>query len=151
MILTVAVFFIYGFTVGGEPPLWLHLVAGTICFAFLAIVSRKQTNISIRKKIISITVTLLLTNILSQTIYVCINSTYKKPEINTYETVVTDVVHSRGCFTDVYFIDDCGNETYIELDRLVDFGSDFEEGAAIRVTEYTGLFDMEYCMLSDIN
>ena len=75
----------------------------------------------------------------------------KKSDIKTYETVVTDVVHWRG-FTDVYFIDDCGNETYIELvNRLVVFGSDFEEGAAVRVTEYTGLFDMEYCMLSDIN
>ncbi len=145
--LTVAVFLIYGFTVGGEPPLWLHLAAGTICFAFFAIVSRKQTNVSIRKRIISIIVTLLLASILSEIIYICINSTYKKTEINTYETVVTDVVHSRGGFTDVYYIDDSGNETYIELD----FGSDFEEGAAIRVTEYTGLFDMEYCMLSDIN
>lgn len=147
MILTVAVFFIYGFTVGGEPPLLLHLVAGTICFAFLAIVGRKQTNISIRKKIISITVTLLLTNILSQTIYVCINSVYKKTVINTYETVVTEVHYDRFDFSDVYFIDDSGNETYISLDPF----SDFEEGAAIRVTEYTGLFDMEYCMLSDIN
>lgn len=147
MILTVAVFFIYGFTVGGEPPLWLHLAAGTICFAFLAIVGRKQTNISIRKKIISITVTLLLTSILSEIIYICINSTYKKTEINTYETVVTEVHYDRFDFSDVYFIDDSGNETYISLDPF----SDFEEGAAIRVTEYTGLFDMEYCMLSDIN
>ena len=141
--LTVAVFLIYGFTVGGEPPLWLHLAAGTICFAFLTIVSRKQTNVSIRKKIISIIVTLLLASILSEIIYICINSTYKKTEINTYETVVTERYYGRF----VYFIDDSGNETCISLDPF----SDFEEGAAIRVTEYTGLFDMEYCMLSDIN
>ena len=144
--------FLYGFIVGGQPPIVLLLIVFAISFSMLAIFERNHIEKSIAKKTGKIIVVSIVAVALSAYLYYGING-LKGTLIDTYDTTVTEVIYMRDGSVTVYFLDPTGEEKCAEhfsfdnLKLVVGNDEEIKQGDNVKIAEYNGLFDIEYCVL----
>ncbi len=133
---------LYGFTVGGEYPLWLAFAVFVISTLVLTFFERKPTNEKLLGRIAKIIATAGIVIVFSLGVYNDVNALSAK-FIDSYEAEATEVSTFRGN-GEIYFIAPEGVEQRIEFDTFFLSEKEREKlpyyGGRIMVAEYEGLF-----------
>ena len=133
----------YGFTVGGEYPLWLAFAIFVISTLVLIFFERKPTDEKLIKRIANLLATAGIMIVFSLSVYSDVNA-LSTTFIKSYEAEAADAYIGRGGIVHIYYEAPDGTENEIlfndyelseeEIDNLPYYGG------KIIIAEYEGLF-----------
>lgn len=145
---------IYGFIVGGDVSVWFIFLQFAIAFSLLVVFTRDETKSDLRVTLVKIFSVSVVMVVISSIIYGSINRFYGRT-VDTYETVITEVLYSNysGCV--FWFDDPLGNEKSVTVEgtlkdlRLImpEDEDRIEVGETVKIREMQGIFKINYCEL----
>lgn len=133
---------LYGFTVGGEYPLWLAFAVFVISTLVLTFFERKPTDEKLLKRIAKLIATAVIMIVFSLSVYSDVNA-LSTTFIKSYEAEASYAYIRKG-FVRIYYEAPDGSEQEISCDRYDLSEEEIDSlpyyGGKIIVAEYEGLF-----------
>lgn len=133
---------LYGFTVGGEYPLWLAFAVFVISTLVLIFFDRKPTNEKLLKRIAKLLATAGIMMLFSFSVYSDVNA-LSTTFVKSYEAEASYAYIRKG-FVRIYYEAPDGSEQEISCDRYDLSEEEIDRlpyyGGKIIIAEYIGLF-----------
>lgn len=133
---------LYGFTIGGEYPVWLAFAVFVISTLVLTFFERKPTNEKLIKRIAKLIATAVIMIVFSLSIYSDVNA-LSTTFVKSYEAEASYAYIRKG-FVHIYYEAPDGSEQEISCDRYDLSEEEIDSlpyyGGKIIIAEYKGLF-----------